>query len=35
MILPIYKGGFFGKINEDGTVCIGDTSLGKYTKKHI
>ena len=24
VILPIYQGGFFGAINVDGKVCIGD-----------
>ena len=30
LILPMFQGYFFGARNDDGKVCIGDTSLSKY-----
>ena len=35
MILLIYQGGGFGAITVDGKLCIGDTSIRKYTQKNI
>ena len=35
LILPVTQGGFHGVRNEYGRVCIGDTSLRKYTPKQI
>ena len=34
-ILPSSGGGFFGENNIAGNICIGDTSLSKYTPKYI
>ena len=34
MILPSYERGFFGARTIDGNICIGDTSLRKYTPKY-
>ena len=35
IILSFYQGDFFGAINDDGRVYIGDTSLINYIPKHI
>ena len=35
IILPVYQCGFNGARNKDGKVCIGYTSLRKYTPKRI
>ena len=34
IILPLPQGGFHGAINEYGRVCVGNTSIIKYTTKH-
>ena len=35
MILSISQGGFCGERTVDSTICIGDTSLRKYTSRNI
>ena len=35
LILPVTQGRLYGASENEGKVCIGDTSLCKYTLKHI
>ena len=35
IILPVYQGGFYAARKMYGRACVGDTSLRKYTPKHI